>query len=129
LSAFEELVRLASEGTRRIFVAHGPIDLRRKDDENYVFVLELPTVKSGAAGGRIGGIGERKIQKLQCFQLQNRECRKIFETEDAEQLEKFELPYHAAGLSIMLPDGSEKVVTGVVDPELVDRYNGVIQSK
>jgi hypothetical protein len=129
LSAFDELAQLASEGARKIFVARNSIDLRASDDGNYVFVLELPTVKLGVAGGRIGGIGERKIQKLQCFQIQNRDCKKIFETEDAEQLEKFELPYHAAGLSIILPDGTEKVVTGVVDPELVERYNGVIQSK
>ena len=129
MPALDELAQVASGGARKIFVARNPINLRAKDDENHIFVLELPTVKLGAAGGRIGGIGERKIQKLQCFQLQNRECRKIFETEDAEQLEKFELPYHAAGLSITLPDGTEKVVTGVIDPELVERYSEVIQSK
>jgi len=128
LSVFEELARLASEGARNIFVAQDPIDLRAEDDGNYIFVLELLTGRLGSAGGRVGGIGERKIQKLQCFRIQNRDCTKIFETEDSEQLEKFELPYHAAGLSIVLPDGTEKVVTGLVDPELVERYNEIIRS-
>jgi hypothetical protein len=128
LSVFEELARLASEGVRKIFVVKGSIDLRAKDDDTYIFVLELLTGRLGSAGGRVGGIGERKIQKLHCFRIQNRDCTKIFETEDAEQLEKFELPYHAAGLSIILPDGTEKVVTGVVDPEVIERYNEVIRS-
>ena len=128
MSSLEELARLASEAARRIFVAQEQIDLRSRDHGNHVFVLELATERPGVAGGRVGGIGERRLQKLHCFRIQNRECRKIFETETQEQLEKFELPYHAAGLSIVLPDGSEKVVTGVVDPELVERYNEVIQS-
>jgi hypothetical protein len=128
LSSFEELARLASEGARRIFVAKGQIDLRPKDHENHIFVLELPTERPGVAGGRVGGIGERRIQKLYSFRIQSRDCRKIFETEDPEQLERFELPYHAAGLSIILPHGTEKVVTGVIDPELVERYNEAIQS-
>ena len=128
MSSFEELARLASGGARRIFVAQQQIDLRPKDQVNCIFVLEPPAERPGVAGGRIGGIGERRIQKLHSFQIQNLDCRKIFETETQEQLEKFELPYHAAGLSIVLPDGTEKVVTGVVDPELVERYNEVIQS-
>ena len=99
----------------------------QKDHENCVLVLE-PTGRLGAAGGRVRGIGERKIQRLRCFRIQNRDCRNTFETEDPEQLEKFELPYHAAGLSIILPDGTEKVVTGVVDPELIERYNEIIRS-
>jgi len=33
------------------------------------------------------------------------------------------LPYHAAGLSVVLPDGSEKVVSGVVDEEFIRTYN------
>jgi len=128
LSSLEELTRLASESARRIFVAQEQIDLRSNDHENYLFVLELSTERPGVAGGRVGGIGERRIQKLLGFRIQNRECRKVFETENPEQLERFELPYHAAGLSITLLDGAEKVVTGVVDAELVERYNQVIQS-
>ena len=33
------------------------------------------------------------------------------------------MPYHAAGLSVVLPDGSEKVVSGVVDEAFIRTYN------
>ena len=51
---------------------------------------------------------------------------KLYETESAEKLERFNLPYHAAGLSVRLLDQSEKVVSGVVDPELVGEYNKIV---
>ena len=49
MSALEELTQLASEGGRRIFVGQDPIDLPTKDGSNCVYVLELPTSRSGAA--------------------------------------------------------------------------------
>jgi hypothetical protein len=126
LSAFEQLAQLANEGGCRIFIAQHSIDLHAKKGENCVYVIELPTSASGAAGGRIGGIGERKIQKLYFFRLENGNWTEIYETEDAEKLERFELPYNAAGLSVTMPDGTEKVVTGVIDEELVQRYKATI---
>jgi hypothetical protein len=48
---------------------------------------------------------------------------KAFETEGQERLEGLELPYQATGLSVFLPDGREIVVSGVVDQELVRKYN------
>lgn len=120
-----ELTRLLSEKSRRIFVAQAPIDLRSSEGTNCVYVLQLPTSAPGAAGGRIGGIGERRMQKLYCFRLENGKWMKIYETEDEEKLEKFELPYHAAGLTIILPDGTERVVSGVIDEEFVQKYNEI----
>ena len=73
----------------------------------------------------MGGIGERRIQKLYCFRLENGKWMKIYETEDEEKLEKFELPYHAAGLTVILPDGAERVVSGVVDEEFVQKYDEI----
>jgi len=122
----EELVQLASEKSRRIFVTENPIDLRATEGSNCVYVLQLPTSAPGAAGGRVGGIGERRIQKIYCLRQENGKWIKVYETEDPEKLEKFELPYHAAGLSVVLPDGSEKVVSGVVDREFIQRYNETI---
>lgn len=122
----EELAQLAAEKRRRIFVAESPIDLRTDEGSNCVYVLQLPTSASGAAGGRIGGIGERRIQKLYCFRQENGKWIKVYETEDIDKLERFELPYHAAGLSIILPDGLQKVVSGVVDQEFIQRYNETI---
>ena len=121
----EELTQLLAEKSRRIIVAQEPIDLRSSEGTNCVYVLQLPTGAPGAAGGRIGGIGERRIQKLYCFRLKNGKWMKIYETEDEEKLEKFELPYHAAGLTVILPDGAERVVSGVVDEEFVQKYDEI----
>lgn len=122
----EELTQLAMEKSRRIFVTENHIDLRANEGRNCVYVLQLPTSAPGAAGGRIGGIGERRIQKISCFRQEDGKWIKAYEIENPEKLERFELPYHAAGLSVVLPDGSEKVVSGVVDQEFVQRYNEAI---
>jgi hypothetical protein len=122
----EELARLAREKSRRLFVAEMPIDLTTNAGSNCVFVLELPGSAPGAAGGRVGGIGERRIEKAYCFRQVEGSWVKVYETEALEKLERFELPYHAAGMSVILPDGSERVVSGVVDQELIQRYNEVV---
>lgn len=126
MTDFEELTQLAREGGRRFFVSQTPINLGADQGTNRVFVLDLPVDRPGAAGGRIGGIGERKILKLRCFQLDNEKCAKVCEIEDAERLGGLELPYSATGMSLILPDGTEKVVTGVVDLDLVEQYDAII---
>jgi hypothetical protein len=122
----DELARLAGEKSRRLFVAELPIDLTTNSDSNCIFVLELPGSAPGAAGGRIGGIGERRIEKAYCFRQASGKWFKVYETEALEKLERFELPYHAAGMSVILPDGSERIVSGVVDQELIQRYNEIV---
>jgi hypothetical protein len=126
LTPLEELTRLLSDKSRRIFVAEDSVDLRVNDSRNCVYVLQLRESALGAAGGRIGGIGERKLVKLYCFRSENREWIKVYETDNDEKLGRLELPYNAAGLSVTLPDGSEKVVSGVVDERLVQSYNETI---
>jgi hypothetical protein len=126
VNPLEELARLARERSRRLFVAEMPIDLTANGASNCVFVLELPGSAPGAAGGRIGGIGERRIEKVSCFRQADGNWIKVYETESLEKLERFELPYHAAGMSVILPDGSERVVSGVVDQELIQKYNEIV---
>jgi hypothetical protein len=126
LPVLQQLTQLASEGKRRIFIAQHSIDLHAKAGENCIYVLELPTNAQGTAGGRIGGIGERKIQKLYRFSVEKGRQVEVYETEDPEKLERLELPYHAASLDLTMPDGTEKVVIGVIDAELVQRYNATI---
>jgi hypothetical protein len=63
---------------------------------------------------------------MYCFRQEDGEWVKVYETEDSAKLERFELPYHAAGLSVVLPDGSEKVVSGVVDQEFIRTYSEVV---
>ena len=125
VNALEELARLAREKSRRVFVAEMPLDLAA-GGSNCVFILELPGSAPGAAGGRIGGIGERRIEKAYCFRQVDGNWIKVYETDALEKLGRFELPYHAAGMSVILPDGSERVVSGVVDQELIQRYNEIV---
>jgi hypothetical protein len=126
LTPLEELAKLASERSRRLFVAENPIDLSAKEGRNCLYILELPGTAPGAAGGRVGGIGERRIQKAYCFRQTEGKWVKVYETESLEKLERFDLPYHAAGLGVVLPDGAERIVSGVVDQELTEKYNEII---
>jgi len=123
MTPLDELVFLLNEKSRRIFVAEQTIEFNNADGENCVYVLELPGASPGAAGGRIAGFGERRVVKLLCFRQHDGKWMKLFESEDLEKLERLELPYHATGLSVILPDGSERVVSGVVDSEFVRKYN------
>lgn len=121
MTLVDELVALLNEESRRIFLAEHAIEFNNYGD-NRVYVLELPGTSFGSAGGRVGGIGARVPVKLLCFEQHDGKWTKISETEDPERLKRLELPYHATGLSVILPDGRERVVTGVVDRELVQEY-------
>ncbi len=125
MTPLEELAQLVREKGRRIFVSENPVDLRDTVATNCVYVLQLPEA-FGSAGGRVGGIGERRLQKLYCFRLESGKWIKVYETDNDAKLEKFELPYHAAGLTIVLPDGTGKVVSGVIDPEFIQAYNSTV---
>ena len=125
MTPIEELSNLISQKGRRILVAQNPVDLRTLQGENSVYILQLPE-DSNAAGGRAGGFGERRVEKIYCFHYQNGAVRKLFEVDAPEKLEKFELPYHAAGTQVILPDGSERVISGVIDPEFIESYKQVV---
>ncbi len=125
MTPLEELAVLLSEKGRRIFVAENQVDLKSLHGENSIFVLQLPE-GSLAAGGRAGGFGERRVEKLYAFHYADGACRKLFEVNTPEKLEKYELPYHAAGTTVILPDGSERVVSGVIDPEFVESYKRIV---
>ena len=125
MSGLEELSQLIAGKGRRIVVAENPVDLQSLQGSNSVYVLQLPD-DSHSAGGRIGGMGERRIVKVYCYHYENGNCRKLYETDDQERLARFELPYHAAGLPVVLPDGTTKVVSGVLDQEFVASYNQIV---
>ncbi len=124
MTALEELTKLLSEKGRRIIVAENPIDLKSMAGDNSIFVLQLPEAGT-AAGGRAGGFGERRVEKLYAFHYANGTCRKLFEVDSPDKLERYELPYHAAGTPVVLPDGSERIVSGVIDPEFAESYKQI----
>jgi hypothetical protein len=126
MTPIEELTELTTERGRRLFVAEKSIDLSMNEGENCIYILELPSSAPGAAGGRVGGIGDRKIQKAYCFRQASGRWLKVYDTESNDKLERFNPPYHAAGLIVRLPDRTEKVVLGVLDPELVRQYNQIV---
>jgi len=126
MTPLQELTQLTSERSRRLFISENTLNLTVNDGENCVYILELPAAAPGAAGGRVGGIGERRIVKAYCFRQTAGKWIKVYETDSPDKLERFDLPYHAAGLDIVLPDGTEKVVSGVIDSELIKNYNEVL---
>ena len=125
MTPLEELSHLVSQKGRRILVAQNPVDLKTLRGENSVYILQLPE-EGHVAGGRTGGFGERRVERIYAFHYQNGACRKLFEVEAPDKLERFELPYHAAGTAVILPDGSEKVISGVIDPEFIESYKQVV---
>jgi len=124
MTALEELTKLLSEKGRRIIVAENPIDLKSMAGDNSIFVVQLPEAGT-AAGGRAGGFGERRVEKLYAFHYANGTCRKLFEVDSPDKLQRYELPYHAAGTPVVLPDGSERIVSGVIDPEFAESYKQI----
>ena len=125
MTPVEELATLLAQKGRRILVAENPVDLQSLRGHNSVYVLQLPE-GSLAAGGRAGGFGERRIEKLYAFHYEDGSCRKLFETDSPDKLDRFELPFHAAGTPVVLPDGSEKIISGVIDPQFVESYKRII---
>jgi hypothetical protein len=107
---------------RCLYVSERPVDLKNLEDPNTIFVLQLPEGFSTAAGSRGGGFGERRILKVYQYLCGQGGCREVNEFDDQAMTEKLDLPYHAAGFPITLPDGREKIVSGVADSELVAAY-------
>ncbi|HUI01348.1 MAG TPA: hypothetical protein VLX56_06935 [Nitrososphaerales archaeon] len=122
----QEFVSLIESGMRCVYVAERPIDLTRLDEPNTIFVLQLPEGFRTAFGSRGGGLGERRILRVYQYQCGQGDCRKVNESESQEVTETLDLPYHAAAFPIVLPDGKEKLVSGVSDIELVAAYKRAI---
>ena len=121
----EEFIALISSMGRRVFVTTDVIDLARLDSPNEIYVLQMLD-NSSAAGGRGGGMGDRKVVRVYHYSCGGGDCRKAGMTEDETKIEGLDLPYHATAFPIMLPDGKEKLVSGVVDKELAASYGSVL---
>jgi hypothetical protein len=82
----------------------------------------------GSAGGRGGGSGMRKIEKILGFTVRQNSNRLIFETTDEVEIERFDIPYSAVAQDIVLKSGEKYVVQGVVDPQMVRDYLELIKN-
>jgi hypothetical protein len=121
MAGAEEFIALIESKGRRVFVTDELVDLGRLDQPNEIYVLQMPD-GSTAAGGRGGGFGERRVIKVYHYSCGRGECKKVGEFEDAEKIESLDLPYHATAFPIILPGGTEKLVSGVADRELASSY-------
>ncbi len=111
---------LTSKG-RRVYVAEKPVDLRDINAQNTIYILQLPD-GSTAAGGRGGGFGERRIVRLYHFECGAGACTKVEEVEDDAKLDLLDLPYHATAMPVLDTEGTERLVSGVIDPSFVASY-------
>ncbi len=121
MAGAEAFIALIERKGRRVFVTDELIARGKLDQPNEIYILQMPD-GSTAAGGRGGGMGERRVVKVFHFSCGQGECRKVAELDDAEKIESLDLPYHATAFPILLPGGKEKLVSGVADPELRRSY-------
>ncbi|MBA3976629.1 MAG: hypothetical protein H0X50_00340 [Nitrosopumilus sp.] len=102
------------------------LDKHYNAPENIVFILMVEE-SLGSAGGRGGGSGNRKIDKIMGFRIKNSKDTKIFETENPSIIEKFDIPYSAVAMDIVLESGDPFVVQGVIDNDLIKSYLKIIE--
>lgn len=125
MAGADEFVALLESQGRRVFVTEELIDLDKLDRPNQIYVLEMQS-SSTAAGGRGGGMGDRRVVKVYHFSCGDGECRKVGVSEDSEKIERLDLPYHATAFPILMHGGKEKLATGVVDRELAASYRAAL---
>jgi hypothetical protein len=104
---------------RKLVVAQSDVALDKKS-RNKIFILMVEESR-GSAGGRAAGSGHRKISKVYGFSC-NDQCSKVFETDDPQKVEMFDIPYSAVAMDIKLSDGTPYVVQGIVDPDFITSY-------
>ncbi len=113
---------------RKLIVSLNDITLNKnKNIENIVFILMVEE-SLGSAGGRGGGSGNRKIDKIIGFKIIEGKEVKIFETENTEIIEKFDIPYNAVAMDIILESGEPFVIQGITDSEMIKEYLKIINS-
>lgn len=123
----DELESIILSSQRKLLVVYDELDLTDLSSYNQVFILLVEESK-GSAGGRGGGSGHRKIVQVIGFKIDNKNIEKIYETKDENIIEKFEIPYSAVAMDIKLSDGSEIVVQGIMDQNMIKDYNTMISS-
>jgi hypothetical protein len=114
---------------RKLIVSSQEINLNIVEgskEENIIFILMVKE-SSGSAGGRGGGSGMRKIDSILAFKITGNSDNQIYETQDSQEIEEFDIPYSAVAMDIILESGISSVVQGVIDPDMVNRYLELIK--
>ncbi|MEO9319518.1 MAG: hypothetical protein ABI361_02480 [Nitrososphaera sp.] len=121
--AVDSIETILTLSQRKLVVARHDVNLSGRGS-NDIFVLMVEE-SSGSAGGRAAGSGSRKINRVLGFRCIDGVCSKSFDSEAPETIEKFDIPYSAVAMDILLSDNKPFVVQGVVDSGLVDSYVAV----
>ena len=124
MDEYQSIDAILGSPERKLVVANKDIDISIKDT-NTIFILMVQE-SSGSAGGRAGGSGLRRINKVLAFSCSNTGCTKFFESLDPDQIDRFEVPYSATALDIKLSTGRQVVVQGLVDSSLVQNYQDLL---
>jgi hypothetical protein len=111
---------------RKLVVAQNNIDLVTNMG-NEIFILMVED-SQGSAGGRAGGSGSRRIDRVMGFSCRDGKCVKFFEASEQEKIELFNIPYSAVAMDIKLSTGESIVVQGIVDPELIEAYKAITKN-
>ena len=109
---------------RKLIVSSTDMDLSKRNRNDIFFLLVHES--RGSAGGRGGGSGVRRIERILGYTCDKGECRDTFDTSDESIIERFDIPYSAVAMDIKLQNGNDIVVQGIVDPDLVKSYRTVI---
>ncbi len=122
-----ELESVLLNHQRKLLVTYKELDLADISSFNQIFILLIEESK-GSAGGRGGGSGSRKINQIIGFRIEDKNVKKIYETNEKDLIELFEIPYSAVAMDITLSDGKQIVVQGVIDPDMITNYNNIIST-
>ncbi len=121
MTPLEEISSILASGNRVVVISERDVDLKTMQGINSLFLLKMAE-GSGAAGGRGGGFGERRVIKVFQFRYRDGVCEKLFETADESKVAVFEIPFSVARTPLTLADGSESMGYGVIDSELVSQF-------
>ena len=112
--------------TRKLVVSSTDIDLRKSEDWT-VFVL-LVEESFGSAGGRAGGSGSRRIGRILGFARIQSKMHLLIDSQEMEIIDRFDIPYSAVALDIVLSTGQKSVVQGIVDSILIEEYMRIVNT-
>jgi hypothetical protein len=111
---------------RKLVIAKSDVLLNRKmSNEIFILMVEEST---GSAGGRAAGVGHRRVNRICGFSCEGGQCTRFFDTSEQDKIDHFDIPYSAVAMDILLSDGKQYVLQGVVDPDFVISYRSVISN-
>ena len=126
MSSFDSIDEILQLTQRKLVVSQKDVRLDEKTS-NEIFIL-LVEESRGSAGGRAGGSGHRRVDRIYGFSCEGGKCQKFFETDDPETIEMFDIPYSAVAMDIKLSDGRPFVVQGIADPDFVASYRSIMNN-